>query len=153
MAHLIKQLSFMSSKNIHIKPVVRAQNPVGVTIYTTKENELTSKTSQLCGMNRKKAKQEFQRQTGRKGGVCRLPEVEKGGLCSTYVSLGGEYKVKMHTEQTRGRLELTVEGKMVSEVTRSDLGEQWHVWLTEEAVARQGVVLVTQARTSNPGEL
>lgn len=56
MAHLIKQLSLMSSKNIHIKPVIRAWNPVGVTIYTTKESEVTSETWQLCGMNRKKAK-------------------------------------------------------------------------------------------------
>lgn len=44
----------------------------------------------------------------------------------------------MYTEQIQGRLELTVEGKMVSEVTRSDLGKQWYVWLTEEAM-----VLVT----------
>lgn len=56
MAHLIKQLPLLSSKNIHIKPVIRAWNPVGVTIYTTKENKVTSKTSQLCGMNRKKAR-------------------------------------------------------------------------------------------------
>lgn len=59
----------------------------------------------------------------------------------------------MHTEQIQSRRELTVEGKVVSEVTRSDLGEQWHMWLTEEAVACQGVGLVTQVRTSNPGEL
>lgn len=56
MAHLIKQLPLLSSKNIHIKPVIRAWNPEGVTIYTTKENKVTSKTSQLCGMNGKKSR-------------------------------------------------------------------------------------------------
>lgn len=74
-------------------------------------------------------------ETGRKGGVWRLPEAEKVGLRSTHVSLQRSVYVKMYTEQIQGRLKLTVEGKMVSGVTRSDLGEQWHVWLTEEAVA------------------
>lgn len=153
MAHLIKQLSLLSSKNIHIKPVIRAWNPVGVTIYTTKENKVTSKTSQLCGMNRKKARQEFQRQAGRKAVSGDFQRQRKEDRAVHMCHYRGEYTVKMHTEQIQSRRELTVEGKVVSEVTRSDLGEQWHMWLTEEAVARQGVVLVTQARTSNPGEL
>lgn len=87
MAHLIKQLPPLSSKNIHIKPVIRAWNPVGVTIYTTKENKVTSKTSQLCGMNRKEGQVGISETGRKKGGVWRLPEVEKGGPCSTHVSL------------------------------------------------------------------
>lgn len=56
MAYLINQLSLMFSKNIHIKPVIRAWDPVGVTRYTTKENEITSKTSELYGMKTQKTK-------------------------------------------------------------------------------------------------
>lgn len=87
MAHLIKQLSLMSSKNIHIKPVIRAWNPVGGDYIYHKRKRSNFKNFTAVWNEQKKGHVGISETGRKKGSVWRLPEVEKGGSCSTHVSL------------------------------------------------------------------